>query len=120
MTHTLNISSCQNYVSHIVLFYHHSNFWGNAESLEPDHNHLPNKPITYREFSYHSSLGAEKSQAYRNVSSSRCGVGLLRGCAYSAMGAWVGISSTLDWLSVTSEGVLTVVIILVEYPLLIC
>lgn len=44
MTHTLNISSYQNYISHIVLFYHHPNFWGNAESLEPDHNHLPNKP----------------------------------------------------------------------------
>lgn len=44
MTHTLNISSCQNYVSHIVFLYHHPNFWGNAESLEPDHDHLPNKP----------------------------------------------------------------------------
>lgn len=44
-THTLDISSCQNYVSHIVLFYHHPNFWGNAESIESDHNHLPNKSI---------------------------------------------------------------------------
>lgn len=71
----------------------------------------------FRRFSSHSNLGALKSRTYRNVSSSRCGVVLLRGCAYSPAGAWIGISSILDWLS--SGGMLTVAIILTKSLLLI-